>query len=74
MWQAAQPDAGKATFANRAVGEVRVNSSQRQPPFAVPLIRRIVATSESQRLPGGVAVLTTIVPTGYRRTPLRLLA
>ena len=74
MWQAAQPDSGKPTFTKRAVADPRVNSSQRQPPFAVPLIRRNVATSESQRLPGGVAVLTTIVPTGYRRTPLRLLA
>ena len=64
MWQAAQPDSGKPTFANRAVAEVRVNSSQRQPPLALPFTRRIVATSESQRFPGGDAGLTTIVPTG----------
>jgi hypothetical protein len=58
----------------RAVEEERVNSSQRQPPFDFALIRRIVATSESHFLPGGVAVLTTIVPTGKRVPRLRLLA
>jgi hypothetical protein len=60
----AQPDSGKPTLVKRACGDVRVNSSQRQPPFAVPETRRIAATSESQRLPGGLPVLTTIVPTG----------
>ena len=64
MWQAAQPDSGKPIFVKRAVGEERVNSSQRQPPFALPRIFRIVATSESHCLPGGVAVLTTIAPSG----------
>jgi len=73
-WQAAQPDSGKPTFANRAVDDERVNSSQRQPPFVVPLILRMVATRESHCFPGGVAVLTTIVPTGNRAPVLRLLA
>jgi len=35
MWQAAQPDSGKPIFENRWEGDERVNSSQRQPPFAV---------------------------------------
>ena len=63
-WQAAHPDSGKPTFVKRAVEEERLNSSQRQPPFVVPLTFRLVATSESQRFPGGVAVLTTIVQRG----------
>ena len=63
-WQAAQPDSGKPTFVNRAVDEERVNSSQRQPPFFVPLTLRMVATRESHFFPGGAAVLTMIVPAG----------
>ena len=49
---------------NGTEGDGRVNSAQRQPPFAGDDTRRIVATSESHRFPGGRAVFTTIVPTG----------
>ena len=63
-WQAAQPDSGKPTFVNRAVDDERVNSSQRQPPFVVPLTLRMVATRESHFFPGSIPVLTTIVPIG----------
>ena len=38
---------GEADFVNRAVEAERVNSSQRQPPFAVPFTRRMVATREA---------------------------
>jgi hypothetical protein len=48
----------------RAVGDVRVNSSQRQPPFTVAFTRRIVATRDTQRFPGGIAAFTTVVPSG----------
>ena len=48
---------GKPTFVKRADGDERVNSSQRQPPLTLPLILRIVATSDSHFLPAGIPAL-----------------